>query len=185
VLARRTSEATSCRENCWRVIARRPLAIRPIHHQLDHRIEAHIFVAFLAYCLQVTLKQRLRVLAPGLTPKGGAAERHGRLVDVRLPTTDGRHIVLPRCTQPDREVSACSTAPRLLITEPPPTVTATTKASCVWVGYSLVVKSAHMRLRPEMCRSHQLRVMLCGSVRAMSGILDPLSDGYFQCFSSA
>ena len=36
------------------------LAIRPIYHQTDERIEAHIFVAFLAYCLQVTLKQRLR-----------------------------------------------------------------------------------------------------------------------------
>ena len=44
------------------------LAIRPIYHQTDARIEAHIFVAFLAYCLQVTLKQRLRSLAPGLTP---------------------------------------------------------------------------------------------------------------------
>jgi hypothetical protein len=45
------------------------LAVRPIYHQLDNRIEAHIFVAFLAYCLQVTLKQRLRALAPGLTPR--------------------------------------------------------------------------------------------------------------------
>src|SRR4029077_10715549 len=45
------------------------LAIRPIYHQTDARIEAHIFVAFLAYCLQVTLKQRLRSLAPGLTPR--------------------------------------------------------------------------------------------------------------------
>ena len=45
------------------------LAIRPIYHQHDHRIEAHIFVAFVAYCLQVTLKQRLRALAPGLTPR--------------------------------------------------------------------------------------------------------------------
>ena len=33
------------------------LAIRPIYHQTDERIEAHILVAFLAYCLQVTLKQ--------------------------------------------------------------------------------------------------------------------------------
>jgi len=41
------------------------LSIRPIYHQLDHRIEAHIFVAFVAYCLQVTLKQRSRALAPG------------------------------------------------------------------------------------------------------------------------
>jgi transposase len=45
------------------------LAVRPIYHQTDARIEAHIFVAFLAYCLQLTLKQRLRALAPGLTPR--------------------------------------------------------------------------------------------------------------------
>ncbi|MGO9742684.1 MAG: hypothetical protein ACLPN5_14480 [Roseiarcus sp.] len=45
------------------------LSVRPIHHQLETRIEAHIFVAFLAYCLMVTLKQRLKALAPGLTPK--------------------------------------------------------------------------------------------------------------------
>ena len=44
------------------------LAVRPIFHQTDERIEAHIFVAFVAYCLQVTLKQRSRTLAPGLTP---------------------------------------------------------------------------------------------------------------------
>ena len=45
------------------------LAIRPIYHQLDHRIEAHIFVAFVAYCLMVTLKHRPRALAPGPTPR--------------------------------------------------------------------------------------------------------------------
>jgi hypothetical protein len=44
------------------------LAIRPIFHQLEARIEAHIFIAFLAYCLHVTLARRLRALAPGLTP---------------------------------------------------------------------------------------------------------------------
>ena len=48
---------------------KRDLAIRPIYHQTDERIEAHIFIAFLAYCLQVTLKQRLRSRAPGLTPR--------------------------------------------------------------------------------------------------------------------
>jgi transposase len=73
------------------------LAIRPIYHQTDARIEAHIFVAFVAYCLQITLKQRLRGLAPGLTPRAvleklAAIQR----VDVHLPTTDGRHLVLPR-----------------------------------------------------------------------------------------
>ena len=44
------------------------LGIRPIYHQLEHRAGAHILIAFLAYCLQVTLKQRLLLHAPGLTP---------------------------------------------------------------------------------------------------------------------
>jgi transposase len=43
------------------------LAIRPVYHKRDQRIEAHIFVSFMAYCLYTTLQQRLRVLAPGLT----------------------------------------------------------------------------------------------------------------------
>ncbi len=78
------------------------LAIRPIYHQLDHRIEAHIFVAFVAYCLQVTLKQRLRALAPGLTPRAVLEKLSAiQMVDVHLPTTDGRKIVLSRYTQPD------------------------------------------------------------------------------------
>src|SRR5438876_10732273 len=45
------------------------LGIRPIHHQLEHRVEAHILIAFLAYCLMVTLRHRLQVHAPGLTPR--------------------------------------------------------------------------------------------------------------------
>ncbi len=71
------------------------LSIRPIYHQKDSRIEAHIFVAFIAYCLQVTLKNRLRPLAPGLTP-GAVLEKFAvmQMVDVHLPTTDGRQIVL-------------------------------------------------------------------------------------------
>ncbi len=78
------------------------LAIRPIYHQLDHRIEAHIFVAFVAYCLQVTLKQRLRALAPGLTPRAVLEKLSAiQMVDVHLPITDGRNIVLSRYTQPD------------------------------------------------------------------------------------
>jgi hypothetical protein len=78
------------------------LAIRPIYHQTEARIEAHIFVAFVAYCLQVTLKQRLRALAPGLTPRA-VLEKFSAIymVDVHLPTTDGRHLILPRYTQPE------------------------------------------------------------------------------------
>jgi hypothetical protein len=80
------------------------LAIRPIYHQLDDRIEAHIFVAFLAYCLQVTLKQRLRAVAPGLTPRAVLEKLKAiQMVDVHLPTSDGRHIVMPRYTQPEND----------------------------------------------------------------------------------
>ena len=80
------------------------LSIRPVYHQLDHRIEAHIFVAFVAYCLRVTLKQWLRALAPGLTP-AAVIEKFAamQMVDVHLPTTDGRRLVLPRYTQPDKD----------------------------------------------------------------------------------
>ena len=81
------------------------LAIRPIYHQLDHRIEAHIFVAFIAYCLQVTLKQRSRSLAPGLTPRA-VLEKFAavQMVDVHLPTTDGRELILSRYTQPEKDL---------------------------------------------------------------------------------
>lgn len=80
------------------------LAIRPIYHQTDERIEAHIFVAFLAYCLQVTLKQRLRALAPGLTPRQVLDKMTAiQMVDVQMPTTDGRTIVLSRYTEPQAD----------------------------------------------------------------------------------
>ena len=77
------------------------LAIRPIFHRTESRIEAHIFVAFIAYCLHVTLKNLARPCAPGLTPRA-ILETFATLqmVDVHLPTTDGRQLVLPRHTQP-------------------------------------------------------------------------------------
>ena len=82
------------------------LAIRPIYHQTDERIEAHIFVAFLAYCLQVTLKQRLRSLAPGLTPRVVLEKMAAiQMVDVQLPTTDGRYLVMPRYTEPEADLA--------------------------------------------------------------------------------
>src|ERR1700723_1115782 len=81
------------------------LAIRPIFHHDESRIEAHIFIAFLAYCLQITLTRRLHALAPGLTARS-ALEKFAavQMIDVHLPTTDGREIVLTRYTQhaPDR-----------------------------------------------------------------------------------
>ena len=80
------------------------LAIRPIYHQKDSRIEAHIFVSFLAYCLYVTLGQRLRTLAPGLTPRAVLEKMAAiQMVDVWVPTTDGRLLILPRYTQPEKD----------------------------------------------------------------------------------
>jgi transposase len=81
------------------------LAVRPIFHQKEKRVEAHIFVSFLAYCLHVTLGQRLRTLAPGLTPRS-VLEKFAavQMIDVYLPTTDGREIILTRTTQPEPEL---------------------------------------------------------------------------------
>ena len=80
------------------------LAIRPVFHQREARIEAHLFVSFIAYCLHVTLKNLARPHAPGLTPRA-ILETFATLqmVDVHLPTTDGRHLVLPRHTRPNKE----------------------------------------------------------------------------------
>ena len=78
------------------------LALRPIYHQKEERIEAHIFVAFLAYCLHVTLRQMLRGHAPGLTPRSVLEKfKAVQMIDVHVPTTDGRMIILPRYTQPE------------------------------------------------------------------------------------
>jgi hypothetical protein len=81
------------------------LAVRPIFHQKEKRVEAHIFVSFLAYCLHVTLGQRLRTLAPGLTPRS-VLEKFAavQMIDVHLPTTVGREIILTRTTQPEPEL---------------------------------------------------------------------------------
>ena len=80
------------------------LTIRPIFHQLEERIEAHIFVSFIAYCLLVTLKNLARPQAPGLTPRA-IVEKFAaiQMVDLHVPTADGRHLVLARHTQPSED----------------------------------------------------------------------------------
>ena len=81
------------------------LAIRPVFHQQERRVEAHIFIAFLAYCLQVTLQRRLHALAPGLTARSALEKVAAvQMIDVHLPTTDGRELVLTRYTQPEPEL---------------------------------------------------------------------------------
>jgi transposase len=80
------------------------LGLRPIYHQLTHRVDAHILVAFLAYALLVTLKNRLQALAPGLTPRAVLDTLSSiQLLDVIFPTTDGRHLIMPRHTLPAPE----------------------------------------------------------------------------------
>src|ERR1700720_497461 len=102
------------------------LAIRPVFHQEQRRVEAHIFIAFLAYCLQITLQRRLHALAPGLTA-WSALEKFAavQMIDVRLPTTDGRELVLTRYTQPERELQLLIQRLRLqLPPQSPPKITA-------------------------------------------------------------
>jgi hypothetical protein len=101
------------------------LAIRPIFHKDEKRIEAHIFIAFLAYCMQITLTRRLYALAPGLTARS-ALEKFAavQMIDVHLPTTDGREIVLTRHTQPEPELQLLLNQLKLrLPPQPPPRIT--------------------------------------------------------------
>jgi len=101
------------------------LALRPIHHQKEDRIEAHIFIAFIAYAMHVTLRRRLRDLAPGLTPRSVLEKfRSMQMIDVHLPTTDGRKIIMSRYTQPEPELQILLDQLRLsLPKQPPPRVT--------------------------------------------------------------
>ena len=101
------------------------LGIRPIHHQLEHRVDAHILVAFLAYCLTVTLKHRLRMHAPGLTPRAVLEKLAGiQMLDVSFPTTDGRRLIMPRYTEPDPEQALLLHHLSLVLPQqPPPRIT--------------------------------------------------------------
>jgi transposase len=101
------------------------LALRPIYHQLEQRIEAHIFICFLAYCLQVTLRRRLRGLAPGLSPRSVLDKLASlQMLDVHLPTDDGRTVILSRYTHPERDVQILLRSLKLeLPAQPPPKIT--------------------------------------------------------------
>jgi transposase len=97
------------------------LAIRPIYHQRDDRIEAHLFVSFLSYCLQITLKQKAKVKAAGLTPRAILEKFKAlQMIDVHLPTTDGRQLILPRYTQPEKELELLLHQLNLTLPDQPP-----------------------------------------------------------------
>jgi transposase len=105
------------------------LALRPIYHQLEARIEAHIFVAFLAYCLQVTLRARVRPLAPGLTPRAVLDKFAAiQMLDVHFPTTDGRTLILSRYTHPEPDQKILLEQLNLTLpAQPPPRISSRRK----------------------------------------------------------
>lgn len=101
------------------------LDLRPIYHQLDSRIEAHIFISFLAYCLHVTLRARLRPHAPGLTSRAVLDKFAAiQMLDVHFPTLDGRTLILSRYTQPEADQKVLLKKLSLhLPDQPPPRIT--------------------------------------------------------------
>ena len=107
------------------------LQLRPIYHQLEHRIEAHIFVAFLAYCLHVTLRAKLKPLAPGLTPRAVLDKLAAiQMLDVHFPTTDGRTLILSRYTELNADQKLLAKQLKLdLPAQPPPRITAPARAA--------------------------------------------------------
>lgn len=109
------------------------LAVRPIYHQRESRIEAHIFVAFLAYCLHVTLRQLARAHSPGLTPRSILEQMKTiQMIDVHIPTTDGRELRMSRYTKPDKTQLLLLSRLRLnLPSQPPPEISTGIKASVV------------------------------------------------------
>jgi transposase len=112
-------------ENVFRSL-KSELSIRPIRHQLEHRADAHVLIAFLAYCLQVTLKNRLMQHAPGLTP-AAVFEKLAtiQMVEVWIPMVDGRWLVMPRHTQPEKDVQALLNQIRITLpSQPPPRIKA-------------------------------------------------------------
>jgi hypothetical protein len=102
------------------------LGLRPIYHQLEQRIEAHIFIAFIAYCLHVTLRARLKPLAGGLTPRAVLDKLSAvQMLDVHFPTTDGRILILSRYTELNADQKLLINQLRLTLPpQPPPRITA-------------------------------------------------------------
>jgi transposase len=102
------------------------LGLRPIYHQLEQRIEAHVFVAFMAYCLHVTLRARLRPLARGLTARAVLDKLAAiQMLDVQFPTTDGRTLILSRYTELNTDQKLLVSQLKLVLPpQPPPRITA-------------------------------------------------------------
>jgi transposase len=97
------------------------LSIRPLFHQLEPRVKAHVMVAFLGYALWVTLKHLLKRRAAIIPQSSVSRVNHAQPLsaikalallstlqsaDIILPTTDGREIRLHRITEPTAEQKA-------------------------------------------------------------------------------
>ena len=119
------------------------LGIRPIYQQLEHRVDAHILIAFLAYCLQVTLKHRLLLHAPGLTPTAVLEKlAEIQMIDVWIPTVDQRWLILTRHTQPSPDTKLLIEKLRLeLPSQPPPRLVAQKES------YGIEVQSVRQEAR--------------------------------------
>ncbi|HEY1807544.1 MAG TPA: IS1634 family transposase [Acidobacteriaceae bacterium] len=102
------------------------LDLRPIHHQIEKRVEAHILVAFLGYCLSVTLRMKLSAAAPGLTPRAALQSLSGiQMLEVQVPTSDGRVLVMPRHTEPEAHQQMILEKLKLALPpQPPPRIRA-------------------------------------------------------------
>jgi transposase len=102
------------------------LAIRPIYHYVQPRVEAHIFIAFMGYCLLAALGKYLQPLAPGLTPRAVLEQLASiQMLEVCLPTTDGRWLIMPRHTEPEAEQRMLLEKLKLeLPPQPPPRIRA-------------------------------------------------------------
>jgi transposase len=109
------------------------LSIRPIYHQLESRVEAHILVSFLAYCLHVTLRQLARAHAPGLTPRSILEQMKAiQMIDVHVPTTDGRELKMSRYTRPDKAQQLLLSQLNLRLPPQPPPQISSVDGRAVW-----------------------------------------------------
>jgi len=129
------------------------LQLHPIDHQLEGRIDAHIVVAFMAYCPHVPVRARLKPVAAGLTARAVRDAFAGiHMLDVHFPTTDGRTLILSRYTEPNPDQRLL--LERLTLTlppQPPPRITASgqlvhgnNQAHLSWRPFDRVVQSMHL-----------------------------------------
>ena len=116
------------------------LAIRPIWHWVGTRVEAHVMVAFLGYCLWVCLKQKLKAVGPGLTP-WQVLDQFKRIlqVEVWFKLKAGGAICLPRITQPEAAQALLLHQMAWTLPEQPPPRIYKDQVSHVWpTGWSRV-----------------------------------------------